>query len=219
MGSALRLPIATRSTPTTRSAEARRHGCRIVATVPRDGRSLFDVDLTGPIAVLIGGEGPGLPPRARRRRRRARHDPDAGAGRIAERRGHGRADRVRGAQRQRTDALNWPSSNRATRTRTSDAHGFPVSRRRAPAAPAAPAPLAERMRPRTFDEFVGQEELLAPGQAAARGDRARPAAVDHPVGPARHRQDDARAHHRRHDQGAVRLVQRRARRASRKSAR
>jgi putative ATPase len=28
----------------------------------------------------------------------------------------------------------------------------------------APAPLAERMRPRTFDEFVGQEELLAPGK-------------------------------------------------------
>ena len=29
---------------------------------------------------------------------------------------------------------------------------------------AAPAPLAERMRPRTFDELVGQEELLAPGK-------------------------------------------------------
>ncbi len=28
----------------------------------------------------------------------------------------------------------------------------------------APAPLAQRMRPRTFDEFVGQEELLAPGK-------------------------------------------------------
>jgi putative ATPase len=27
----------------------------------------------------------------------------------------------------------------------------------------APAPLAERLRPRTFDEFVGQQELLAPG--------------------------------------------------------
>src|SRR3990170_3971288 len=27
-----------------------------------------------------------------------------------------------------------------------------------------PSPLAERMRPRTFDEFVGQEELLAPGK-------------------------------------------------------
>src|SRR5437660_406585 len=29
---------------------------------------------------------------------------------------------------------------------------------------AAPSPLAERMRPRTFDELVGQEELLAPGK-------------------------------------------------------
>jgi len=28
----------------------------------------------------------------------------------------------------------------------------------------APSPLAERMRPRTFDEFVGQDELLAPGK-------------------------------------------------------
>jgi putative ATPase len=28
----------------------------------------------------------------------------------------------------------------------------------------APAPLAERVRPRTFDELVGQEELLAPGK-------------------------------------------------------
>src|SRR5512138_680289 len=29
---------------------------------------------------------------------------------------------------------------------------------------AAAAPLAERMRPRSFDDFVGQEELLAPGK-------------------------------------------------------
>src|SRR3954471_5231281 len=29
---------------------------------------------------------------------------------------------------------------------------------------AAPAPLAERMRPRTFDEFVGQGDLLSPGK-------------------------------------------------------
>src|SRR5437667_3457942 len=29
---------------------------------------------------------------------------------------------------------------------------------------AAPSPLAERMRPRTFEEFVGQQELLAPGK-------------------------------------------------------
>jgi len=31
-------------------------------------------------------------------------------------------------------------------------------------ADAAPAPLAERVRPRTFDEFVGQDDLLAPGR-------------------------------------------------------
>src|SRR5580704_19544603 len=30
--------------------------------------------------------------------------------------------------------------------------------------PAGPAPLAERMRPRTLDEFVGQEALLGPGK-------------------------------------------------------
>src|SRR6202162_1403425 len=34
----------------------------------------------------------------------------------------------------------------------------------APRGKAAPSPLAERMRPRTFDEFVGQEELLGPGK-------------------------------------------------------
>src|SRR6202163_2584926 len=28
----------------------------------------------------------------------------------------------------------------------------------------APAPLAERMRPRTFEELVGQDEVLAPGR-------------------------------------------------------
>ena len=30
--------------------------------------------------------------------------------------------------------------------------------------PRAPAPLAERMRPRTFDDVVGQDEILAPGR-------------------------------------------------------
>jgi putative ATPase len=33
-----------------------------------------------------------------------------------------------------------------------------------PASKPAAAPLAERMRPRTFDEFVGQDDLLAPGK-------------------------------------------------------
>ena len=32
------------------------------ATAPRGGRSLYEIDLTGPIATLIGGEGQGLAP-------------------------------------------------------------------------------------------------------------------------------------------------------------
>jgi RNA methyltransferase, TrmH family len=61
MGSALRVPLAVREDAGQALADARRHGCRIVATVPRGGRSLFDLDLTMPAAVFIGGEGPGLP--------------------------------------------------------------------------------------------------------------------------------------------------------------
>ena len=61
MGSALRLPVDRVDVADAAIAEARRRRCRIVATVPRDGRSLYDVDLTGAIAVLVGGEGPGLP--------------------------------------------------------------------------------------------------------------------------------------------------------------
>ena len=42
MGSALRLPIAIGDTADAATAEARRHGCRVVATLPRDGTPLFD---------------------------------------------------------------------------------------------------------------------------------------------------------------------------------
>jgi TrmH family RNA methyltransferase len=62
MGSALRLPLLIQSDANRAVADARRHGCRILATAPRGGRSLFEVSYTGPIAILIGGEGPGLPP-------------------------------------------------------------------------------------------------------------------------------------------------------------
>jgi RNA methyltransferase, TrmH family len=62
MGSSLRLPIAFASDSAAAVADARRRGCRIVATAPRGGASIYDADLTGALAVLIGGEGPGLPP-------------------------------------------------------------------------------------------------------------------------------------------------------------
>ena len=40
-----------------------------------------------------------------------------------------------------------------------------ISRKRQPPRPpGAGTPLAERMRPRTLDEIVGQDELLAPGR-------------------------------------------------------
>jgi TrmH family RNA methyltransferase len=64
MGSVLRLPIVRRPSIQHVIDAARERGCRIVATVPRNGRSLFDVDLRGPLAIAIGGEGPGLPAEA-----------------------------------------------------------------------------------------------------------------------------------------------------------
>jgi TrmH family RNA methyltransferase len=64
MGSALRLPIAVQHDADAAIAGARRHGCRILAAVPRDGHSVFEMDYTRAVAILIGGEGPGLPPSA-----------------------------------------------------------------------------------------------------------------------------------------------------------
>lgn len=61
MGSALRLPVMTSADVNSAIAAARRHGCRIVATTPRGGRSIFEGAYTGPVAILIGREGPGLP--------------------------------------------------------------------------------------------------------------------------------------------------------------
>jgi len=61
MGSALRLPIAIRDTAEEAAAEARRHRCRVVATLPRGGTPLSTSDLRAPVAILIGGEGHGLP--------------------------------------------------------------------------------------------------------------------------------------------------------------
>ena len=61
MGSALRFPVDRVEDASQVVAEARKRGCRILVTVPRDGRSLFDVNLKLATAILIGGEGPGLP--------------------------------------------------------------------------------------------------------------------------------------------------------------
>ena len=60
----------------------------------------------------------------------------------------------------------------------------------------AGAPLAARMRPRSLDDYVGQEHIVGAGKILRRLHRGRSAAIDHPLGTARRRQDHPRAHHR-----------------------
>jgi TrmH family RNA methyltransferase len=60
MGSALRLPVAVEPIADQAAAEARRHGCRLVAMVPRGGQPHSESDLCGRVAILVGGEGAGI---------------------------------------------------------------------------------------------------------------------------------------------------------------
>jgi TrmH family RNA methyltransferase len=61
MGSAFHVPVVRSRALATLVADWRRSGIRIVATVPRGGVSMYDVDFTQPTAVMLGGEGAGLP--------------------------------------------------------------------------------------------------------------------------------------------------------------
>ena len=61
MGSAFHLPVLRTRTLTALINEWRAAGIRITATVPRDGTPMHQHDFTPPTALLLGGEGPGLP--------------------------------------------------------------------------------------------------------------------------------------------------------------
>jgi TrmH family RNA methyltransferase len=61
MGSLLRLPVASGVSWRDAVGAARLAGAAIVATHPHGGTPLFDMNLRGPVAFLLGGEGPGLP--------------------------------------------------------------------------------------------------------------------------------------------------------------
>lgn len=61
MGSAFHVPVVRSRALAGLIADWRRNTIRIVATVPRGGTSMYDVDFTPSTAVLLGGEGSGLP--------------------------------------------------------------------------------------------------------------------------------------------------------------
>ena len=88
---------------------------------------------------------------------------------------------------------------------------FTAAAKRDPARTGA-VPLAERMRPTTLADFVGQAHLFGAEQAPRARDRRRPGPVDDPLGPARRRQDDARrASSPQQTNAPLRPLQRRAR--------
>lgn len=60
MGSLLRMPTVSRLPIDTAIAHITSAGLRTVAAVARDGRDPDAIDWSGPTAVLLGGEGPGL---------------------------------------------------------------------------------------------------------------------------------------------------------------
>ena len=61
MGSALRVPLAIRQSLDAAVTLAREKGLRIYAATARGGTPLPDCNLRMPAAILLGGEGGGLP--------------------------------------------------------------------------------------------------------------------------------------------------------------
>lgn len=60
MGSAFHIPVVRSRALSAMVADWRTANIRILATVPRDGTSMYDVDFTQPSVMLLGGEGSGL---------------------------------------------------------------------------------------------------------------------------------------------------------------
>lgn len=60
MGSALRLPVVRSADAVAACDALRAHGLDLLATSPRADLTLYECDLAGPTAILLGGEGRGL---------------------------------------------------------------------------------------------------------------------------------------------------------------
>ena len=61
MGSSFRVPVAHKVPLAEAARAAKARNVRVLAAVPRGGEPLPTVDLRRPVAILLGGEGPGLP--------------------------------------------------------------------------------------------------------------------------------------------------------------
>ena len=114
---------------------------------------------------------------------------------------------VAGLRRCTSPRARWRDSERgheAERARPAGRASAPTPSLFAP--PRQPQPLAARMRPRTLDEFVGQQHLLAPGMALRESiERGKVSSMLF-WGPPGTRQDDARAAHRELHRSRVRPV-------------
>lgn len=60
MGGTFRLPVADAGDGRGLARRARQAGCAILAAAPRGGRPMYDLDLTGRLLILVGGEGAGV---------------------------------------------------------------------------------------------------------------------------------------------------------------
>jgi RNA methyltransferase, TrmH family len=64
MGSTFRMPVAVHQPMAAIVQALHDHQVAMLATVPRDGTPLGACDLRGPVAIVLGAEGAGLPPDA-----------------------------------------------------------------------------------------------------------------------------------------------------------
>src|SRR6478735_4245962 len=61
MGAAFHVPVLRTRALSGLVADWRSNGIHIVAAVPRGGTPIYDADLSRPTAILLGGEGAGVP--------------------------------------------------------------------------------------------------------------------------------------------------------------
>lgn len=61
MGSTFRLPVASKVTLSDAIGAAKARTLKVLAAAPRGGDPLPAIDLRQPVAILLGGEGPGIP--------------------------------------------------------------------------------------------------------------------------------------------------------------